>query len=235
MPKAQGYRYIIHARCSLTSYPEWTMVKMENARSIAKFIFESLLCRWGAIEILVSDNAPQYLQATDYLAKIYHVYRIRISPYNSKAQGPIERWHYDVWEAIIKAADGDISKWPDVAPSVFWAERVTIQKSTGYSPYYLAHGVEPLLPFDLAEATYLAPKLDSLMKTEDLIAQHAIMLQKRPQDHIGTLHCTGWSDLRNGYSVSDDPSSRGPVNPRINLYLARHIQMPQIPDAWNSR
>ena len=85
-------------------------------------------------------------------------------------------------EAIIKAADGDISKWPDVAPSVFWAERVTIQKSTGYSPYYLAHGVEPLLPFDLAEATYLAPKLDSLMKTEDLIAQHAIMLQKRPQD-----------------------------------------------------
>ena len=91
MPKAQGYRYIIHAQCSLTSYPEWTMVKTENARSIAKFIFESLLCRWGAIEILVSDNAPQYLQAADYLAKIYHVYRIRISPYNSKAQGPIER------------------------------------------------------------------------------------------------------------------------------------------------
>jgi len=27
MPKANGYRYIIHARCSLTSYPEWTMVK----------------------------------------------------------------------------------------------------------------------------------------------------------------------------------------------------------------
>ena len=66
--------------------------------------------------------------------------------------------------------------------AVFWAERVTIQKSTGYLPFYLAHGTEPLLPFDLAEATYLAPRMDSLMSTEDLIAQRARMLQKRPQD-----------------------------------------------------
>ena len=182
MPKARGYRYIIHARCSLTSFPEWTMVKNENFKSIAKFLHDNLLCRWGAIEVIISDNAPQYIQAAEYLSDKYHIHHIKISPYNSQAQGPIERRHYDVREALIKATDGDISKWPDVAPSVFWAERVTIQKSTGYSPFYLAHGVEPLLPFDLAEATYLAPRMESIMTTEELIAQRAIMLQKRPQD-----------------------------------------------------
>ena len=182
MPKAKGYRYVIHARCSLTSYPEWTMVRNENFRTIAKFIFENLLCRWGALEILVSDNAPQYLQAAEYLAQKYHIHHIRISPYNSRAQGPIERRHFDVREALIKASDGDSSRWPDVAAAVFWAERVTIQKSSGYSPYYLAHGTEPLFPFDLAEATYLAPDLDKLQPTEDLIAKRAMMLQKRPQD-----------------------------------------------------
>ena len=182
MPKAKGYRYIIHARCSLTSFPEWTMVKNENFKSIAKFIHENLLCRWGALEVVVTDNAPQYIQAAEYLAMKYHIHHIKISPYNSQAQGPIERRHFDVREALVKATDGDISKWPDVAASVFWAERVTIQKSTGYSPFYLAHGVEPLLPFDLAEATYLAPKMESTMSTEKLIAQRAIMLQKRPED-----------------------------------------------------
>jgi hypothetical protein len=182
MPKAKGYRYIIHARCSLSSFPEWTMVKNENYKTIAKFIYEKLLCNWGAIEILVTDNAPQYIQAAEYLAKKYHIHHIKISPYNSQAQGPIERRHFDVREALIKASDGDISRWPDMAPSVFWAERVSIQKSTGYSPYYLAHGVEPLFPFDLAEATYLAQKMDGLMTTEDLIAQRAKMLQKRPED-----------------------------------------------------
>ena len=182
MPKAQGYRYIVHARCSLTSYPEWVMLRNENFKTIAKFIHDTLLCRWGAIEVIVTDNAPQYLQAADYLSDKHHIHHIKISPYNSKAQGPIERRHYDVREALIKAADGDESRWPEVAPSVFWAERITIQKSTGYSPFYMAHGVEPLLPFDLAEATYLAPSLDSLVSTEDLIATRAKMLQKRTQD-----------------------------------------------------
>ena len=39
--------------------------------------------------------------------------------------------------------------------------------------------------------------------------------------HIGTLHCTGRSDSRNAYSVADDPSSRGPVNPRISFYISK--------------
>lgn len=46
----------------------------------------------------------------------------------------------------------------------------------------LAHGLELLLPFDLAETTYIVPKMDQIMSTENLIAQGAKMLQKRPQD-----------------------------------------------------
>ena len=138
---------------------------------------------WGAIEKMVTNNAPQYLQAAEFLAQKHHIYHIKISPYNSQAQGLIEHRHYDVWEALIKAADGNESRcqWPDVAPSVFWAEQVTIQKSTRYSLFYMAHGVEPLLLFNLAETTYLAPKMDSLMTTEDLIAERAKMLQKTYQ------------------------------------------------------
>ncbi|KAF9470611.1 hypothetical protein BDN70DRAFT_909496 [Pholiota conissans] len=46
----------------------------------------------------------------------------------------------------------------------------------------MAHGVEPLLPFDLAEATYLATDAFGIMSTTDLIAARAKMLMKRPQD-----------------------------------------------------
>jgi hypothetical protein len=94
------------------------MLKNENFKTIAMFIYLKLLCQWGAIEIIVTDNTPQYLQAVKYLAEKYHIHHIKISPYNSRAQGPIERRHYDVREAIVKATDGDISKWPDVTPSV---------------------------------------------------------------------------------------------------------------------
>ena len=36
---------------------------------------------------------------------------------------------------------------------------------------------------------------------------------------VGTLHCIGSSDSRNEYTVSDHPSSRGPLNPRIRYQI----------------
>ncbi|KAJ3564557.1 hypothetical protein NP233_g8218 [Leucocoprinus birnbaumii] len=182
MPKSNGYRYIVHARCSLSSYPEWRMLRSETGRALGSFIFEDILCRWGAVEEIVTDNGPAFIQAVEYLSRQYHINHIRISPYNSRANGPVERRHRDVRESLVKAAEGQESKWTVVAPSVFWAERVTIQKSTGYSPYYLAHGTEPLFPFDLFEATYLAPILAKPIPTSHLIAYRAIQLQKRPED-----------------------------------------------------
>ena len=47
----------------------------------------------------------------------------------------------------------------------------------------MAHGVEPLFPFDLAEATFLVPPLDAnSSSTSELIAWRAHQLQKRQED-----------------------------------------------------
>jgi len=56
---------------------------------ITAFLYE-LVCRWGAIEVIVTDNAPQYLQAAEQLAEKHHIRHIKISPYNLRAQEPIE-------------------------------------------------------------------------------------------------------------------------------------------------
>jgi hypothetical protein len=96
--------------------------------------------------------------------------------------GIVESKHFDVREAIMKTCRGNKSKWQEVLPQVFWAERVTIRKSTGYSPYFLAHGVHPLLPFDILESTFLAPKQDFGISTEELVALRARQLAKQPED-----------------------------------------------------
>ena len=181
MPKAGGYKGIVQARCSLSAYPEARRIREETGEAIAAFIFEDILCRWGAVEEIVTDNGSPFVKALDILGKRYRIFNIRISAYNSRANGIVERSHRPVREATMKAVEGVESKWPSVFHSVIWAERVTIQRSTGYSPYRIAHGTEPLFPFDLAEATYLAPPLDS-MDTVDLLAVRARQLQKREED-----------------------------------------------------
>jgi hypothetical protein len=159
------------------------MLRKENTKLLGAFIFKDLLCRWGPITKIVTDNRPAFRAAVDDLAERYGIHPIRISPYNSQANGIVERRHYDVREAIIKSCDGDESRWYKVAHAVLWAERVTVYQATGFTPYFMVHGVEPIFPFDLAEGTFLValPDQDTL-STMDLVTWQARQLQKRQQD-----------------------------------------------------
>lgn len=57
----------------------------------------------------------------------------------------------------------------------------------GCSPYFAATGTQPILPFDISEATYLLPPPNAPLTTTELIANRAIALQKR-QAHLSSLH-----------------------------------------------
>jgi hypothetical protein len=176
---SSGYKYIVQGRCSLTHWPEWEMLRTENAKALARFILNNIVYRWGTLLEIVTDNGGPFVKAMDYLAKTYHIKHIRISGYNSRANGIVERSHFDVRQALFKACDGDQSKWSSSAYSVFWAERVTVRRRMGCSPYFATTGTHPLLPFDIAEANYLLPPPDSVLSTTELITRRAIALQRR--------------------------------------------------------
>lgn len=182
MQKAAGFQYLVQARCSLTGYAEYAMLRNENAESIGRFIFKDLICRWGAIEEIVTDNGTPIVAALKWISNKYHINHIRISPYNKQANGIVERGHLTVRRAIIKTCGTNLSRWPEVTPYAIWADRVTVRKHIGYSPFYMVHGIDPILPFDVTEATFLVPKVDKPLKTEDLISLRARQLEKRPED-----------------------------------------------------
>ena len=183
MPRSGGYQYIVQAQCALTAYLEWRMLQSKNASVIASFIFKDIFCHWGAVSELVTDNSPAFIQALDVLTSRSGICHIRISPYNSQANGVVERHHCDVQEAIVKSTLGGEIRWSVTAHSVFWAERITILKSTGLSPYFMVHGIKPLFPFDLSEATFLVPVPDTDdITTPILIAWRARQLQKHQED-----------------------------------------------------
>jgi hypothetical protein len=55
------------------------------------------------------------------------------------------------------------------------------------TPYLAVHSVEPLLPFDIVEATFLAPSITSKLSDSDLLAIRARSLQKRDED-LAQIH-----------------------------------------------
>jgi hypothetical protein len=158
------------------------MLRAETARMLGDWIYEDILCRWGSLREIVTDNGPAFLKAMEYLSKCYHLNHIRISRYNSRANGTVERSHFDVCQSLFKVVDGDQKRWSLGVYSVFWAERVTPHKCMGCSPYFAVTGAHPILPFDIAKATYLQPLPTFVMSTTNLISHRAIALQKRSAD-----------------------------------------------------
>jgi hypothetical protein len=90
---ASGYHYIVQACCSLTAWPEWHVLCTETGWTLVAFIFEDILCCWGAVEEIVTDNGTTFIAALDCLTDHYGIQHIRISAYNSHANGIVEWQH----------------------------------------------------------------------------------------------------------------------------------------------
>lgn len=57
------------------------------------------------------------------------------------------------------------------------------------SPFYILHGVEPILLFDLVEATFLVSGFTSQMSSEELLALRIHQLEKWPSDLRRAADC----------------------------------------------
>jgi hypothetical protein len=64
MPLASGFCYILHCPSPsvfLSVWPEWCALRLETDCTLGSFIFEEILCRWGAAEEIVTDNGTRAL------------------------------------------------------------------------------------------------------------------------------------------------------------------------------
>ena len=194
---------ILHARCGTTSWSEARAVQSETAKVIGDWLFQELICRWGSLCELVTDNGTPWVAAARHIEEAYRIRNIRISGYNSRANGIVEGPHYHLREALAKdaarrtaALDEAAEREPDAEKrkkkkqkaqdtwltslyAILWADRVTVRKRLGCSPFFAITGSHPILPFDLMEATWISPVPDSLISTDELLLRRADALRAR--------------------------------------------------------
>ena len=91
MPTSNSYKFIVQGRCSVVHWPEFNMLKNENAQAISEWLLKCFIYRWGMLLEIVSDNGAPFIKAIGY-----HINHIRISGYNSCANGLVEQSHFNV-------------------------------------------------------------------------------------------------------------------------------------------
>jgi len=185
-PASNGYKYIVHGRDHLSSWAEARALKNESAESIGRWIFEEIVCRWGCLVEIVTDNGGPFKKAVKWLEQKYGITGITISSYNSRANGSVERPHWDIRQMLYKACGGDISKWWWFLPHVLWADRISIRKRLGCSPFFMVTGAHPTIPLDVTEATWLVELPDRVLTDDELIGYRARALAKH-KTHVDEM------------------------------------------------
>jgi len=175
---SSGQKYVVNIMDNLTRWVEAQALCKLRALAIAEFLFD-VMCHFRCIFQLTCDNGTEFKGAVEELTWKYKVPVVQISPYNSQANGKIERTQQAYLEVIWKVLQGETNQWPSWLGYALWADQIMVKKNTGYLPYYLLYGQHLLLLFDVANSTFHVLDWPKVTNTIELLALHMQQLDQR--------------------------------------------------------
>ena len=179
----QNNRYIIVATDYLTRWPEAKAVPDAGAETLAKFIFEEIVCRHGVPKMILSDNGRNFISETvRLLCEKFLIKHIFSSPYHPQTNGMVERLNRTLCNSLAKVKGKD-EDWDMHIPAVLLAYRTKKHATTGYTPFQLVYGRQAILPIE-ATLPIEQPETDKEVSLENSILHRAFeLIDKLPHQH----------------------------------------------------
>ena len=119
---AKGKNWIVACWDNLSWIAEGRALASDNARALASFFVEEIIFHYGTVGTVLTDNRPSLGGEFTWIVNKYNIAQIKISPYNSQANGIVERGHFTLREALVKMCKGDLSQWPSLLPAALFAD-----------------------------------------------------------------------------------------------------------------
>src|SRR6266498_5671597 len=96
-------KYIVVAIDYFTKYPEARALINANAKSVANFIYEDIICRHECLRKIISDRGMHF--NNQVIEKLLERFKIRYNlpiPYHSKTNGLVEKFNKTLCESLAK-------------------------------------------------------------------------------------------------------------------------------------
>lgn len=157
-----GCRWIVTAVDHLTRYAETAPLKSGSASDVAAFFLEAIVLRHGAPRVLLSDRGKVFLSAMlEDVLKTSGTIHKTTSAYHPQTNGLTERFHRTLADMISMYIGPTHNNWDTILPFVTFAHNTAIQRTTGYSPFYLVYGRHPTFTIDASFFNTPAPSSTS--------------------------------------------------------------------------
>ncbi|MCO5591335.1 hypothetical protein L7F22_045317 [Adiantum nelumboides] len=145
-----GKLYIIVAIDYMTRWVEAQSVARVNEKTVSRFVYTHICCRFGTPLEIVFDNGPRFRKGllTEVCEEL-HIIHWHSTPYYPQSNGLVETAN-GIIAGIIRKMEKNKTKLVDeFLYGALWAYRTTYREATEFTPFHLVYGQEALQPIEL--------------------------------------------------------------------------------------
>ncbi|MCO5574981.1 hypothetical protein L7F22_028778 [Adiantum nelumboides] len=167
----------------MTRWAEATTSARITAKEVAKFVYESICCKFGVPLEILSDKGPGFRgDLVGELMKKLGIKRRHSTPYYPQCNGLVEKVNGMICKIITKQVVSKPKDWDNHLSAALWAYTTSFRTSLGYTPYHLVFGKEAILPIEvqLASLKILATKNEGT--PSDRLKQRILDLERLELD-----------------------------------------------------
>ena len=145
-----GKLYILVAIDYMTRWVEAQSVARVNEKTVSRFVYTHICCRFGTPLEIVSDNGPGFRKGllTEVCEELHILHR-HSTPYYPQSNGLVEKANEITAGIIRKMVRNKTKLWDDFLDGALWAYRTTYKDKTEFTPFHLVYGQEALQPIEL--------------------------------------------------------------------------------------
>jgi transposase InsO family protein len=136
----------------LDSFTRWLILiplAKKDSKTIANAILKHLISNHGIpVEILTDREAGFVSAGITKMCKTIGIRKIHTSGMSSQANGAVERVFRTLAQQMTIYTGRHPSDWEDWVDALVFAHRASVCSSTGYSPFFMTYGRDPLLPLE---------------------------------------------------------------------------------------
>jgi transposase InsO family protein len=138
-----GNEYLVVAVDAYSKYVIAAAIPNKLSSTTAKFFYEQVICRASCPETVRTDNGSEFLMEFDELCNKYGIKHENSSPHRPSANGQVERMNQSIVHSIRRSLNLGLNTWDDHVATTVYGFNITVQSSTGFSPYFLLYNREP--------------------------------------------------------------------------------------------